>query len=332
MKYFIETLGCQQNEYDGSRLSFFLRSVGFEEATAEEAGIIFILACSVRQTAVDRVFGRIKNWADNKKVIITSCLTPDDQRRITDRGALYWHFGDTKDLEEILGVKINKKKLDDFSETGYIPIMSGCDNFCSYCIVPYTRGREKSRPMNEIIKEVKKLIENGNKEIVLLGQNVNSYKFGFAKLLKKLNDLPGDFKISFVSNHPKDVAEEVINAIAILPKIKKEIHLPLQSGSDKVLQDMNRPYTARQYLKIVKNLKSRIQNLKITTDIIVGFPTETEKDFQKTFEVCKKVGYELAYINKYSPRKGTAAYKLGDPISWQEKQYRWKILNQLINN
>jgi len=130
MKYFIETLGCQQNEYDGSRLSFFLRSVGFEEATAEEAGIIFILACSVRQTAVDRVFGRMKNWADNKKVIITSCLTPDDQRRITDRGALYWNFGDTKDLEEILGVKINKKKLDDFSELGYIPIRFGCVNFC----------------------------------------------------------------------------------------------------------------------------------------------------------------------------------------------------------
>ncbi|HPL01474.1 MAG TPA: MiaB/RimO family radical SAM methylthiotransferase [bacterium] len=332
MKYFIETLGCQQNEYDGSRLSFFLRSVGFEEATAEEAGIIFILACSVRQTAVDRVFGRIRNWVGNKKVVVTSCLTPDDQRRITDRGALYWHFGDTKDLEEILGVKIKQKQLDDFSETGYIPIMSGCDNFCSYCIVPYTRGREKSRPINEIINEAKRLIKHGNKEIVLLGQNVNSYKFGFAKLLKKLNDLPGDFKISFVSNHPKDVTEEVINAIAILPKIKKEIHLPLQSGSDKVLQDMNRPYTVAKYLWLVKSLKSKAPKVKITTDIIVGFPTETEKDFQKTVEICKKVGYELAYINKYSPRKGTAAYKLGDPISWQEKQYRWKILNQLINN
>mgnify|MGYP001439647576 FL=1 len=332
MKYFIETLGCQQNEYDGSRLSFFLRSVGFEEATAEEAGIIFILACSVRQTAVDRVFGRIRNWVGNKKVVVTSCLTPDDQRRITDRGALYWHFGDTKDLEEILGVKIKQKQLDDFSETGYIPIMSGCDNFCSYCIVPYTRGREKSRPINEIINEAKRLIKHGNKEIVLLGQNVNSYKFGFAKLLKKLNGLPGDFKISFVSNHPKDVTEEVINAIVILPKIKKEIHLPLQSGSDKVLQDMNRPYTVAKYLWLVKSLKSKAPKVKITTDIIVGFPTETEKDFQKTVEICKKVGYELAYINKYSPRKGTAAYKLGDPISWQEKQYRWKILNQLINN
>jgi tRNA-2-methylthio-N6-dimethylallyladenosine synthase len=151
-------------------------------------------------------------------------------------------------------------------------------------------------------------------------------------LLKKLNDLPGDFKISFVSNHPKDVTEEVINAIAILPKIKKEIHLPLQSGSDKVLQDMNRPYTVAKYLWLVKSLKSKAPKVKITTDIIVGFPTETEKDFQKTVEICKKVGYELAYINKYSPRKGTAAYKLGDPISWQEKQYRWKILNQLINN
>jgi len=230
-----------------------------------------------------------------------------------------------------LGIKINKKKLDDFSETGYIPIMFGCDNFCSYCIVPYTRGREKSRPINEIINEAKRLIKHGNKEIVLLGQNVNSYKFGFAKLLKKLNDLPGDFKISFVSNHPKDVTEEVINAIAILPKIKKEIHLPLQSGSDKVLQDMNRPYTVAKYLWLVKSLKSKVPEVKITTDIIVGFPTETEKDFQKTVEICKKVGYELAYINKYSPRKGTAAYKLGDPISWQEKQRRWRILEGLIN-
>lgn len=340
MKYFIETLGCQQNEYDGSRLSFFLRSVGFEEATAEEAGIIFILACSVRQTAVDRVFGRIKNWADNKKVIITSCLTPDDQRRITDRGALYWNFGDTKDLEEILGAKINKKILDNFSETGYIPIMSGCNNFCSYCIVPYTRGREVSRPISEITIEAKKLISHFHTaqyrsripEIILLGQNVNSYKFGFAKLLKKLNDLPGDFKISFVSNHPKDVTEGVINAIAKLPKVKKEIHLPLQSGSDKVLRDMNRPYTAQQYLNLVTKIKDQIPKIKITTDIIVGFPGETEEDFQKTVEVCEKVGYELAYINKYSPRKGTAAFKLGDPIPWSEKQRRWKILNQLINN
>ncbi len=340
MKFYIETLGCQQNEYDASRLSVFLRSAGFEEATVKEAGIIFILACSVRQTAVDRVFGRIRNWAGNKKVVVSSCLTPDDQRRIIDRGALYWHFGEIRDLEKILDIKINKEKISEFSETSYIPIMSGCDNFCSYCIVPYTRGREVSRPISEITIEAKKLISHFHTvqyrsripEIILLGQNVNSYKFGFAKLLKKLNDLPGDFKISFVSNHPKDVTEGVINAIAKLPKAKKEIHLPLQSGSDKVLKDMNRSYSLEKYFNIVEKLKNKVRGIKITTDIIVGFPTETEKDFQKTVEVCKKVGYKLAYINKYSPRKGTAAYKLGDPISWQKKQYRWKILNQLINN
>jgi tRNA-2-methylthio-N6-dimethylallyladenosine synthase len=160
---------------------------------------------------------------------------------------------------------------------------------------------------------------------------VNSYKYGFAKLLKKINDLPGDFEISFMSNHPKDMTNDVIEAIAILPKVKKEIHLPLQSGSDKVLKDMNRPYTARQYLIIVENLKFKIQNLKITTDIIVGFPGETEDDFQQTVKVCKKVGYSLAYVNKYSPRKGTASSKLVDAISWTEKQRRWKILDELIN-
>ncbi|PIP51067.1 tRNA (N6-isopentenyl adenosine(37)-C2)-methylthiotransferase MiaB, partial [Candidatus Berkelbacteria bacterium CG23_combo_of_CG06-09_8_20_14_all_41_73] len=157
------------------------------------------------------------------------------------------------------------------------------------------------------------------------------YKYGFAKLLKILNDLPGEFKIRFLTNHPKDMTDDVINAIATLPKIKKEIHLPLQSGSDKILKAMNRPYTAEEYLRLVKSLKSKVHKVKITTDIIVGFPGETEENFQKTVEVCKKVGFDLAYINKYSPRKGTAAYKLGDPIIWAEKQRRWRILNELIN-
>jgi len=216
--------------------------------------------------------------------------------------------------------------------------MSGCNNFCSYCIVPYLRGREKSRPIKEIIAEVKRLLVysrtcqyESQPEIVLLGQNVNSYRYGFAKLLKTINDLPGDFRIGFLTNHPKDMTEDIIEAVAGLPKVKKEIHLPLQSGSDRILRVMNRPYMAEEYLQLVKNLKSKIHKAKITTDIIVGFPSETKEDFYKTIEICKKVKFNLAYINKYSPRKGTAAYKLGDPIPWEEKQRRWKILNDLIN-
>ncbi|MEI6144592.1 MAG: radical SAM protein, partial [Candidatus Berkelbacteria bacterium] len=198
-------------------------------------------------------------------------------------------------------------------------------------IVPYTRGREKSRPVSEIIKEVSELIKSGKKQVILLGQNVNSYEFGFAELLKKINDLPGDFEISFMSNHPKDMKADVIDAIATLPKVNKEIHLPLQAGSDKILKAMNRPYNSSQYLQLVKDLRFKIKDLKLTTDIIVGFPGETEEDFQRTVEVCKKVGYSLAYINKYSPRKGTAAFKLGDPIPWSEKQRRWRILEEIIN-
>ncbi|MFA5157838.1 MAG: MiaB/RimO family radical SAM methylthiotransferase [Patescibacteria group bacterium] len=336
MKFFVETIGCQQNEYDASRLVNFLKSAGFEETGDDEAEAIFILACAVRQMAVDRIYGRARNWISaGKKVYITSCLTPDDKKKLEKKGVIYF-----KDLEELAKhLNLKNKNFKVASETCYIPIMSGCNNFCSYCIVPFTRGREKSRPVVDIIKEIKKLISHyhtskyrsGKLEITLLGQNVNSYKYGFAKLLKKINDLPGDFEISFMSNHPKDMTNDVIEAIAILPKVKKEIHLPLQSGSDKVLKDMNRPYTARQYLKIVENLKFKIQNLKITTDIIVGFPGETEEDFQRTVEICKKVGYSLAYVNKYSPRKGTAAFKLGDPIPWAEKQRRWKILDELIN-
>ena len=342
MKFAIEIIGCQQNEYDASRLAIFLKSAGLIETTVEDAKVVFILACSVRQTAVDRIFGRVKNWAKDKSVIITSCLTSEDQRKITDRGAHYWKFGDEESLEKILGIKFTKAKSLQLtaSNSCYVPIMTGCNNFCSYCIVPHIRGREKSRPVNEIIKEIKNLISHfrtgqyGSEKptITLLGQNVNSYKFGFAKLLKKNNNLSGDFEISFMSNHPKDMTEDVIEAIATLAKVKKEIHLPLQSGSDRILKLMNRPYSAEEYLRLVESLKSKVHKVKITTDIIVGFPGETEEDFQKTVEICKKVKYSLAYVNKYSPRKGTATYKFGDPIPWSEKQRRWKILNELINN
>jgi len=334
MKFAVETIGCQQNEHDASRLAIFLKSVGLFETTVDDAEVIFILACSVRQTAVDRIFGRVKNWAKDKLVVITSCLTPEDQRKITERGAKYWKFGDTESLEKILNIKIFPKAKSlqlTASSSNYVPIMTGCNNFCSYCIVPHIRGREKSRSTADIIKEVTGLIKSGKTEIILLGQNVNSYEFGFAKLLKKINDLPGDFTISFMSNHPKDMTEDVIEAIATLQKVKKEIHLPLQSGSDRILKLMNRPYSAEEYLRLVESLKSKVHKVKITTDIIVGFPEETEEDFQKTVQVCKKVKYSLAYVNKYSPRKGTAAYKLGDPILWSEKQQRWRALNELIN-
>ena len=349
MKFYVETIGCQYNEYDASRLAIFLKSNGLTQVdNPKNADAIFILACSVRQTAVDRIFGRVRNWQkENKKIFITACVTDEDKKKLAKKGVVY--FSDFDHLKSLLALQKTNNDTLSKSDTNFVPIMSGCNNFCSYCVVPYLRGREKSRPMEEIIEEVKELIRSGKKEIVLLGQNVNSYKINqnkkvilkvrrnekyksdFAILLEKLNKIPGDFKISFTSNHPKDMTEDIIEAVATLPKVKKEIHLPLQSGSDKILKAMNRPYTSEQYLKLIENCKSKIKNLVLTTDIIVGFPGETEEDFQKTIEVCKKANFNLAYINKYSPRKGTAAYKLGDPIPWKEKKRRWSILDKMIN-
>jgi tRNA-2-methylthio-N6-dimethylallyladenosine synthase len=412
MRFYIETIGCQYNEYDALRLSNFLLSCGLEESMAREADTILILACSVRQTAVDRLIGRARNWIKaGKKVYITACMLEKDKKRLQQLGAKY--FSEIDDLYTLLDLpacqaaisfaegmpagndvaisgtpktrnvilrksdetmkRRNPPKANHLSKDidvtsyklkanscNYVPIMSGCNNFCSYCVVPYTRGREKSRPMGEIIEEVKAIIkrkapthsgrgsDRSVGKIILLGQNVNSYKLNqkskiksqncnlksksdFSILLEAINNLPGYFKISFMSNHPKDLTEDIIEAVSKLPKVEKEIHLPLQSGSDKILKLMNRPYTVAKYLRLVKSLKSKVHNVKISTDIIVGFPGETEKDFQKTVEICKKIKFRRAYINKYSPRPGTAAHNLGDPISWSEKQSRWRKLNTLIN-
>ncbi|MDH4358956.1 MAG: MiaB/RimO family radical SAM methylthiotransferase [Candidatus Berkelbacteria bacterium] len=332
--FYIWTIGCQYNVHDGTVLNYILKKLGFNETDPAEADFIIILACSVRQTAIDRVFGRIKHWRD-KKIILTACVLPQDRKKFAKLNIKFWDIKDTAGLAKILDVKV-KNKIDQFKKEGakfsnYVPIMVGCNNFCSYCAVPFTRGREFSIPFNTVLNNVKNLVKKGEKEIMLLGQNVNSYKYGFAKLLEKLNALPGNFKVSFTSNHPKDMTDDIIEAVATLPKIKKEIHLPLQSGSDKILRLMNRPYTAKKYLKIIDKIHKASPKIKITTDAIVGFPTETKKDFQKTIDVFKKVRFSQAYIGKYSPRPGTAAAKMKDGISWQEKQRRWHILNKLIN-
>lgn len=352
MKYFIKTYGCQYNVWDAARLDFLLKKLGLISSNEKETDIIFLLSCSVRKSAVDRAMGLVDNNL-HKKVVVTGCILKDDKKKYENKNIIIWDIQKPEELKSIL-------KLDDTmdmiemlnlgnSSSAYLPIMIGCNNFCSYCAVPYTRGREISRSFNEVVSNFKKMIKNGNKEIMLLGQNVNSYnppdvistsrqrrdekshrsKNKFVSLLKTLNNISGDFKISFTSNHPKDMSEEVIEAIRNLSKVKKEIHLPVQSGSNKILKAMNRPYTKEKYLKLIEKIKKSIPNVLITTDFIVGFPGETEEDFQETVELLKKVGYKAAYINKYSPRSGTAAYKLGDPIPWEEKERRWRILNDI---
>jgi len=334
LTYYLWTIGCQYNVHDGIRLGYLLNRLGFIESPADDADFVIILACAVRQTAVDRILGKLKYWR-GKKIIVSGCVLPADRKKLARAGVLFWDIEKPQDLADILALKDKGQIEVLFREGGklssYVPIMVGCNNFCSYCAVPYTRGRERSRPINEVLSDVKALIKRHVRDITLLGQNVDSYGYGFAKLLKKLNDLPGNFQISFISNHPKDMTDDIIEAVAELPKIKKEIHLPLQSGSDKILKAMNRPYSKKQYLKIVEKVRHAGPEIKITSDAIVGFPGETEADFQQTVEVFKKVHYAVAYVSKYSPRAGTAAFKLGDPINWDEKKRRWKILDEIAN-
>ncbi len=346
-RFFVLVIGCQQNQHDGIKISHMLENLGLVETSKEEADLVVIVACAVRQTGVDRIFGAIKNWK-NKKIITTGCVLDSDKKRFKDRGVDFWDIKKPDDLIKILNIKTKKDIKNLLAEgaklSSSVPIMFGCNNFCSYCATPYTRGREHSRKIDKIVKEVKALIKQGRREILLLGQNVNSYqcennelriknkgKSDFTILLEKLNALEGDFRIAFTSNHPKDMSDDIIEAVATLPKIKKEIHLPIQSGSDKILKAMNRPYTCRKYLEIIGKIKKANPDIAITTDVIVGFPGETEEDFKKTGDVFQHVGYKMAYINKYSPRVGTVAYKLGDPIPWKEKQRRWHKLDKILS-
>lgn len=315
------------NFSDSERITNFLKDKGYKSAPdMEGADLIVVNACSVRQTAIDRILGlkpKIRNLKlqnPNIKFILTGCVLKSDKRKFEE------FFDEILDIKEFLG----NNYLSILCSSTFIPIMTGCNNFCSYCVVPYVRGREMSRPVDEIIKEVKNLIKKGCKEITLLGQNVNSYQYGFAKLLKKLNSLPGDFKIKFLTNHPKDMSNELIDTIAKSKKIAKEIHLPIQSGDDKILKKMNRSYTVKQYKNLVKKIQKKIPNVKISTDVIVGFPGETKKQFGNTVKLFKQIKFDKTYINKYSTRAGTRANQLKDNVSWNEKKRRWKILNDIV--
>jgi tRNA-2-methylthio-N6-dimethylallyladenosine synthase len=323
MKYFIATYGCQANYADSERIARKLKNMGHQKAASEkEADLIVINACSVRQSAMDRVYTKINKYR-NKKIILAGCVLPSDKNKLKSKVSKIWHPDEYFGCSPIYSDK----------SSAYIPIMTGCDNFCSYCAVPFTRGREKSRPAAEIINEIKNLIKNGYKEIWLLGQNVNSYreKLNFPLLLKIINNIPGDFKIHFLTSHPKDMSDELIKTIAECEKVSKEIHLPMQSGDNTVLKKMNRKYTIGHYKNLVKKIRKSIPDAKISTDIIVGFPGETKKQFENTVKLAREIGFKKAYIAKYSPRVGTAAFKLKDNVPLGEKKRRWQILDRLIN-
>ena len=380
MKYHITTFGCQMNKNDSQRIAKILEMLGFKKASKEnEADLVVVNMCSVRQSAVDRAFSKTQN-AKRKtqnhnskvKIIVTGCILQKDKERFKKFADAVVDVQNIHNLPQILSkldFKIPQIKIKDYlkiepkyeiSPVAYVPIMTGCNNFCSYCVVPYTRGRERSRDPNEIICEVKKWLDHGAKEIWLLGQNVNSYKFkmqntkckisvqnsklsesteiNFAQLLKMVNNIKRDFWIRFTSSHPKDLTDELIETMAKCEKVTPYINLPVQSGDDEILKKMNRPYTVAHYKKLIKKLRSAFKKyreeleseLAISTDIIVGFPGEKRKHFENTKKLVKEIGFFMAYIAQYSPRPQTAAYHLKDDVTWQEKERREKELTKIV--
>ena len=353
LKYTILTMGCQLNENDSEKICGMLEEMGYEKTDdMNEANLAIFNTCCVRENAEERLFGKVgelKNLKEKNNLIIAigGCMMQEEH--ILEKIKKSFNYVDIifgthtlhKLPEDLYLVLKNQKRIQDVidiegnvyedlpikreSKTqGSVTIMYGCNNFCSYCIVPYVRGRERSRKPKDIIKEVEELAKQGYKEIMLLGQNVNSYlrsemeaiKQGklidedgdykeidsFAKLLMKINEIEGVERIRFVSPHPKDFTDDVIEAIAKCDKVCKFVHLPLQSGSTKMLKVMNRKYTKEQYLELVEKMKKRIPNIKFSTDIIVGFAGETEEDFEDTLDVVKKVGYEQVFMFIYSRR------------------------------
>jgi len=335
------------NVSDSERISAALQNAGLKSVVSEkQADLLIFNTCTVRKASEDKAWGKIqeiKKTNKKAKIVLTGCLAKMATKEKMENIDYVLFIEDLMSWPKALGLKNAKTVIsDDYfkvspayqsSFQAYVPIMTGCDNFCSYCVVPYVRGREKSRKTKEILCEIKNLVKKGYKDITLLGQNVNSYKDGkitFPKLLAQIEKIPGDFWISFITNHPKDLSEELLQIMAKSEKIATYLHLPLQAGDDEILRKMNRRYSVTKYLALTKKIRKMIPDVALATDIIVGFPGETKKHFQNSLNTLKKAQFDLAFINKYSPRPGTASFKLKDDISWEEKKYREKILTEVL--
>ncbi len=377
LKYSILTMGCQLNENDSEKLCGMLEKMGYiKTENPKESDLSLFNTCCVRENAEDKLFGKLGELKKVKEergsiIAIGGCMM--QEKHITDKIKESYPFVDvifgTHTLhrfpEGLYKALVEKKKQEDILDIdgeiyeglpikrdskikASVTIMNGCNNFCSYCIVPYVRGRERSRNPRDIIEEVRNLTKEGYKEITLLGQNVNSYlrverekniefeKYedvdSFATLLEAINKIEGLERIRFVSPHPKDFTDDVIEAIAKCDKVCKLIHLPLQSGNTKVLKEMNRKYTKEQYLELVEKMKNRIPNLTLSTDIIVGFPGETDEEFEDTLDVVNKVKFEQVYMFIYSRRVGTPGDRMENQIPEEIKHKRFDRLKALVES
>ena len=360
---YVRSYGCQQNVNDGEKIRGVLMDIGFGVCdSVEQADLILFNTCAVREHAEQRVFGNVgalkKLKEKNPRLIIGVCGCMAQQKHIVDKLRASYPYVDLvfgvdgiDRLPAMLVERLHRGKR--YLETpternavveelpirrdsgfrAWLPIMYGCDNFCTYCIVPYVRGRERSRSIENIVEEVEQAVANGYKEFTLLGQNVNSYgkDFGekgmFAKLLRRVNDVPGVERIRYMTSHPRDMGEDVIQAVAECEHICENFHVPFQAGSSRILKMMNRGYTREQYLELVKMIRRYVPEAAVTTDIIVGFPGETEEDFEETLSLVKEVGFDAAYTFIYSKRSGTPAAKMEGQVPLDVKKAR---LNRLM--
>lgn len=361
----IRTFGCQQNVADSERIKGMLAQMGFEFTDdVESADFILFNTCAVREHACDRVFGNVGALKHIKRrrpdVIIAVCGCMVQQPHVAEKLKESYPFVGLvfgthviHQLPELLWTALQQRKqlsvtpdndgviaegipvIRDGSFKAWLPIMYGCNNFCTYCIVPYVRGRERSRDPEIILAEARDLVAQGYKEITLLGQNVNSYGkgeehgVGFAELLRRINRIPGDFTIRFMTSHPKDATKELFDTIAACEKVSRHFHLPFQSGSNRILKAMNRRYTREQYLDLVAYARSVISDISFTSDVIVGFPGETREDFKETLSLVEQVGFTSLFTFIYSPRKGTPAAMMDDPIPMETKTAWFRELSDL---
>lgn len=371
MNFFIQTFGCAQNIAESERIIAYYKEQGYNQTNIlEKADLVIINSCIVREQAEDRVYGLVEyklrpilKENPNLKIILTGCL-----QGVTENEQKKYFFKKIKRLinevelvsKEKYGLEIKPCRQN--TDTALIPIANGCNNFCSYCIVPLARGKEISRPFEKIISEAQEAYQQGYKKVLLIGQNVNSYG---ADLIKKTEEyvLPNGRKVKpvivksmgknriptlfpylleeiaktgfkqvdFIAANPWDFSSELINVIAKNKNISRQLHLPIQSGDNEILKKMNRQYTREEYLELVEKIKEKIPKAQISTDIIVGFPGESEEQFNNTVALCQQVGFNKAYISCYSPRSGTAAAQLEDTASHKEKDRRFQILNKLVN-
>ena len=353
-KAHIVTFGCQQNVSDSERIKGMLLLCGYTLTDdINSADLILFNTCAVRGHAEDRVYGNVgatkKLKQQNPNLLVAVCGCMAQQQQVADKfyksypyvdivfGTQQHHRLPEFIYRRLTGKRVYELTLDnadivedvpisrDGTLKGWLPIMYGCNNFCTYCIVPYVRGRERSRDPREIVKEATEMVNSGFKEIMLLGQNVNSYGKGeshgvnFARLLRMINDIEGDFRIRFMTSHPKDCTVELLDAIRDCKKVERHIHLPFQSGSSKILKQMNRHYDREGYLSLIKAARERIPDVEFTSDIIVGFPGETYEDFCETLSLIKEVRFTSLFTFIYSPRENTPAASMPDPVSREEK-------------